>query len=124
MVLTKEYRIVLPVSLEEYRCAQVYMTSRTSLTEASAPEGAGVEILANRPAQHPKLGAAQYTKKVFHIDKRFPSWLRMIAPKSGSHLIEESYNAFPRTITEITFPMFSSFRIIVESHHLPDRGKR
>lgn len=122
MVLQKEYRIVLPVSVEEYSCAQVYMTSRTSLAEAMDQDGAGVEILANRPAEHRTLGPCQYTKKVFHIDKRFPSWLRMIAPKSGSYLLEESWNAYPSTITEVTFPMFSSFRILVESHHLPDRG--
>lgn len=122
MVVQKEYRIVLPVSVEEYRHAQVYMTSRTSLIEAMEAQGAGVEILENCPADHPKLGAVQYTKKIFHIDKRFPSWLRMVAPKSGSYLIEESWNAFPRTITEITFPIFSSFRILVESEHLPDRG--
>ena len=124
MVLQKEYRIVLPVSVEEYRCAQVYMTSRTSLMEAMDSDGAGVEILANRPAEHHTLGPCQYTKKVFHIDKRFPSWLRMIAPKSGSYLLEESWNAYPSTITEVTFPMFTSFRILVESHHLPDRGER
>ena len=122
MVLQKEYRIVMPVSVEEYRCAQVYMTSRTSLSEAMDAEGASVEILANRPEEHPRLGRAQYTKKIFHIDKRFPSWLRMVAPKSGSYLLEESWNAYPRTITEVTFPMFSSFRITVESEHLPDRG--
>ena len=124
MVQEKEYRIVLPISVDEYRIAQVYMTSRTSLMEAESADGAGVEILANRAAEHPKLGAAQYTKKVFHIDKRFPAWMRMIAPKSGSTLVEESYNAFPHTLTEISFPMFSSFRIVVESHHLPDRGER
>jgi hypothetical protein len=124
MVLHKEYRIVLPVSVEEYRCAQVYMTSRTSLMEAMDSDGAGVEILANRPAEHHTLGPCQYTKKVFHIDKRFPSWLRIIAPKSGSYLLEESWNAYPSTITEVTFPMFNSFRILVESHHLPDRGER
>ncbi len=123
-MLHKEYRIVLPVSVEEYRCAQVYMTSRTSLMEAMDSDGAGVEILANRPAEHHTLGPCQYTKKVFHIDKRFPSWLRMIAPKSGSYLLEESWNAYPSTITEVTFPMFTSFRILVESHHLPDRGER
>lgn len=123
-MLQKEYRIVLPVSVDEYRCAQVYMTSRTSLMEAMDSDGAGVEILANRPAEHNALGPCQYTKKVFHIDKRFPSWLRMIAPKSGSYLLEESWNAYPSTITEVTFPMFNSFRILVESHHLPDRGER
>jgi hypothetical protein len=122
-MIEKEYRIVLPVSVEEYRCAQVYMTAQTSLAEAENVDGAGVEVLVNRPGKHPKLGAAQYTKKKFHIDKRFPSWLRMVAPKSGSHLIEESWNAFPHTLTEVTFPVLSSFRITVESHHRPDRGE-
>ena len=122
MVLAKEYRIVLPLSVDEYRCAQVYMTARSSLAEATEADGPVVEVLANHTGQHPQLGKAQYTKKLFHIDKRFPAWLRMAAPKSGSHLIEESWNAFPRVITEVTFPMFAGFRITVQSHHLPDRG--
>jgi hypothetical protein len=114
---------VMPVSIEEYRCAQVYMTARTSLTEATATDGAGVEILANQPTRHPKLGVSQYTKKIFHIDKRFPGWLRMIVPKAGSYLLEESWNAYPRTITDVTCPRFNSFRISVETEHLPDRGE-
>ena len=113
---------MLPLSVDEYRCAQVYMTARSSLAEATEADGPVVEVLANHTGQHPQLGTAQYTKKLFHIDKRFPAWLRMAAPKSGSHLIEESWNAFPRVITEVTFPMFAGFRITIHSHHLPDRG--
>jgi len=47
--------------------------------------GAGVEILENRPATHPEMGDGIYTLKHYHIDRRFPGWLRAIAPKvSGS----------------------------------------
>jgi len=123
MVAVKEYRVVMPVTVEEYRIAQLYMTARTQLMEAQQPDGAGVEILENHPATHPRLGASQYTRKLFHIDRRFPGWLRMIAPKSGSCLVEESYNSYPHTLTQVTFPLFSKFKITIETIHRDDRGK-
>ena len=43
--------------------------------------GAGVEILENKPASHPVMGDGVYTLKHYHIDRRFPGWLRAIAPK-------------------------------------------
>ncbi|EKX31120.1 hypothetical protein GUITHDRAFT_83396 [Guillardia theta CCMP2712] len=123
MVVVKEYRVVMPVTVEEYRIAQLYMTARTQLMEAQQADGAGVEILENHPATHPRLGASQYTRKLFHIDRRFPGWLRMIAPKSGSCLVEESYNSYPHTLTQVTFPLFSKFKITIETIHRGDRGK-
>ena len=46
-----------------------------------------------------ELGPGIATQKRFHIDKRFPPWLRMIAPKSGSSLEEIAFNAFPRSVS-------------------------
>lgn len=34
MGIIKEYRIVMPVTVEEYRIAQIYMTARTQAMEA------------------------------------------------------------------------------------------
>lgn len=78
-----------------------------------------------REAVDPDLGPGIATKKRFHIDKRFPPWLRMIAPKSGSCLEEEAHNSFPRTKTSLTLPMFSKFRIRVQTIHVDnDRGEQ
>ena len=50
-MLIKEYRIVLPLSVEEYRVAQLYMIDKKSREESHGAHGggerSGVEILVN-----------------------------------------------------------------------------
>ena len=54
------------------------------------------QTLCSRPSTlNPKPSTAQ----AFHIDRRFPPWLRAVAPKSGCTLFEESKNCFPVTST-------------------------
>lgn len=43
-----------------------------------------MEILENKPAAHPVMGNGVYTLKHYHIDRRFPGWLKAIAPKVSS----------------------------------------
>lgn len=76
----------------------------------------------NQEMDIPGMGLGIYAKKVFHIDRRFPSWLRMIAPKSGSALHEESKNCFPKTQTHLTLQMFNKFNIHVRTIHAEDRS--
>ena len=122
MGLIKEYRIVLPMTVQEYRIAQIYMTARTQGMEAEQENGAGVEILENKPATHATMGKGIYTMKHYHIDRRFPGWLRAIAPKSGCTLVETAYNCYPWTRTEVRLPLFNKFLMVIESKHANDRG--
>jgi hypothetical protein len=55
-------------------------------TRCSQENGAGVEILENKPTTHPTMGDGIYTLKHYHIDRRFPGWLRAIAPKVPSRV--------------------------------------
>lgn len=123
MPIVKEFRIPMPVTAEEYQVAQIYMTARAQSMEAEQEDGAGVEVVESYATTHPKLGKGWFTKKHYHIDRRFPAWLRMVAPKSGTMLIEESYNCFPNTLTTLTLPLFSKFKITVQSTHKNDNGK-
>uniref|UniRef100_A0AAR2JFX7 DDHD domain-containing protein n=1 Tax=Pygocentrus nattereri TaxID=42514 RepID=A0AAR2JFX7_PYGNA len=72
-MLIKEYRIPMPLSVEEYRIAQLYMIQKKS-REESCGEGSGVEILENRPYTDGPGGNGQYTHKVYHIGMHIPSW--------------------------------------------------
>jgi len=92
--------------------------------EVKEGNGAGVEVIENRPVDHPEWGPGQYTRKRFHIEKRVPSWLRYLLPKSGSAICEESYNCFPYTHTTVTFPLFAKFKITIQTWHVDDRGQQ
>ena len=68
------------------------------------------------------MGDGIYTLKHYHIDRRFPGWLRAIAPKSGCTLVETAYNCYPWTKTEVRLPLFKKFLMVIESKHANDRG--
>ena len=57
MVKLREYRIPMPMTVEEYKLAQLYMTAKTTRMESQNQQGAGVEILRNTPS--PLVGPAQ-----------------------------------------------------------------
>ena len=47
------------------------------------------QILVNEPYTNGPGGNGQYTKKIFHIASKLPSWLRAILPKANLHVEEE-----------------------------------
>lgn len=92
-MLIKEYRIPLPLTVEEYRIAQLYMIAVSLYTfdeksqfllnalfwccqkksrEESHGEGSGVEIIVNEPYQNGPGGNGQYTKKIYHVGSHLP----------------------------------------------------
>ncbi|CAL8247714.1 unnamed protein product [Merluccius merluccius] len=122
-MLIKEYRIPMPMSVEEYRIAQLYMIQKKS-REESCGEGSGVEILENKPYEDGPGGAGQYTHKVYHIGKHIPSWFRSILPKAALRVEEESWNAYPYTRTRYTCPFVEKFSIDIETYYKPDTGNQ
>ncbi|CAL8342858.1 unnamed protein product [Lota lota] len=122
-MLIKEYRIPMPVSVEEYRIAQLYMIQKKS-REESCGEGSGVEILENKPYEDGPGGAGQYTHKVYHIGMHIPSWFRSILPKAALRVEEESWNAYPYTRTRYTCPFVEKFSIDIETYYKPDAGNQ
>ncbi|CAM4728880.1 unnamed protein product [Leuciscus chuanchicus] len=120
-MLIKEYRIPMPMSVEEYRIAQLYMIQKKS-REESEGEGSGVEILENRPYIDGPGGSGQYTHKVYHIGQHIPSWFRSILPKAALRVEEESWNAYPYTRTRYTCPFVEKFSIDIETYYKPDTG--
>uniref|UniRef100_A0AAR2M151 DDHD domain-containing protein n=1 Tax=Pygocentrus nattereri TaxID=42514 RepID=A0AAR2M151_PYGNA len=122
-MLIKEYRIPMPMSVEEYRIAQLYMIQKKS-REESEGEGSGVEILENRPYTDGPGGSGQYTHKVYHIGQHIPSWFRSILPKAALRVEEESWNAYPYTRTRYTCPFVEKFSIDIETYYKPDTGSQ
>ncbi|XP_026575120.1 membrane-associated phosphatidylinositol transfer protein 2 isoform X2 [Pseudonaja textilis] len=122
-MLIKEYRIPLPMSVEEYRIAQLYMIQKKS-REETCGEGSGVEILENRPYIDGPGGDGQYTHKVYHIGMHIPSWFRSILPKAALRVEEESWNAYPYTRTRYTCPFVEKFSIDIETYYISDSGEQ
>lgn len=87
MVLIKEYRVCMPLTVEEvskyricqlinnsafrirsqYKIGQLYMIARHSLEQSD--EGEGVEVMDNKPCEDPVHGKGQYTEKRIHLSK-------------------------------------------------------
>ncbi|XP_035381873.1 membrane-associated phosphatidylinositol transfer protein 2-like isoform X5 [Electrophorus electricus] len=122
-MLIKEYRIPMPLSVEEYRIAQLYMIQKKS-REESCGEGSGVEILENRPYTNGPGGSGQYTHKVYHIGMHIPGWFRSILPKAALRVEEESWNAYPYTRTRYTCPFVEKFSIDIETYYKSDTGNQ
>ncbi|XP_074868872.1 membrane-associated phosphatidylinositol transfer protein 2 isoform X4 [Carettochelys insculpta] len=122
-MLIKEYHIPIPMSVEEYRIAQLYMIQKKS-REETCGEGSGVEILENRPYTDGPGGIGQYTHKVYHIGMHIPSWFRSILPKAALRVEEESWNAYPYTRTRYTCPFVEKFSIDIETYYKADSGEQ
>jgi len=60
MVLVKQYQIPMPLSVEEYRIAQLYMVARFSKERTT--KGEGIEIVKNEPFED-ENGRGQFTHK-------------------------------------------------------------
>lgn len=121
MVSVKEYRIAMPLTLEEYRIAQLYMLQKKSQQESTG-EGSGVEIIKNEPYSDGPGGSGQYTEKLYHVQSHLPTWVNSILPKGAFAVKECSWNAYPYTRTKITISSLPKFSISIETRFLPDPG--
>ncbi|CAH1397917.1 unnamed protein product [Nezara viridula] len=120
-MLIKEYRIPLPLTVEEYRIAQLYMIAKKS-REESKGAGSGVEILVNEPYEDGPGGNGQYTRKIYHVGSHLPGWLKSLLPKSALSVEEEAWNAYPYTKTRYTCPFVEKFLLEIETYYFDDNG--
>ncbi|KAL4647558.1 phosphatidylinositol transfer protein alpha isoform-like [Arapaima gigas] len=130
-MLIKEFRVILPVSVEEYQVGQLYSVAEASKNETGG--GEGVEVLKNEPYE--KNGEkGQYTHKIYHLQSKVPAFVRMLAPASALNIHEKAWNAYPYCCTSETFKMKMSlvflqneymkdnFMVKIETWHKPDLG--
>ncbi|XP_055382916.1 phosphatidylinositol transfer protein alpha isoform isoform X2 [Condylostylus longicornis] len=128
-MLIKEFRVTLPLTVDEYQVAQLYSVAEASKNETGG--GEGIEVLKNEPfTNYPLLGgkysAGQYTYKIYHLASKVPAFIKMLAPKGALEIHEEAWNAYPYCRTVITNPgyMKENFVICIESLHIADKGER
>ncbi|XP_074039630.1 cytoplasmic phosphatidylinositol transfer protein 1 [Leptinotarsa decemlineata] len=119
MVLTKEYRICMPMTVEEYQIGQLYMIARHSLEQSGG--GEGVEVVENRECSDEKHGSGQFTEKRIHLSSRLPYWVQSIIPKIF-YVTEKAWNFYPYTTTEYTCSFIPRFRISIETKYENNNG--
>ncbi|CAL8290337.1 unnamed protein product [Merluccius merluccius] len=71
-MLLKEYRICMPLTVDEYRIGQLYMISKHSCEQSDG--GAGVEVVQNEHKVHAEHGPGQVTEKRIYLSSKLPSW--------------------------------------------------
>lgn len=142
MVVIHEYRVVLPMEVEEYQVAQLYSVAEASKENTGG--GEGIEVLLNEPfdlddpnrdprkepeaplrANGKDFRTGQYTHKIYHLQSKVPGFIRFLAPKGSLEIHERAWNAYPYCRTIVTNPdyMKDGFFIYIETMHYPDRGE-
>jgi len=123
----KEFRIIMPMTVDEYRIGQLYGTCEMSRNETGA--GDGVEVLVDEPYEgqplwHGQYGEGQYTFKKYYMYNKVNAFVRKIAPKGSLEFEEYAWNAYPycRTILKNEAYMKDKFEIKIESMHCADKG--
>ncbi|EUB57184.1 Phosphatidylinositol transfer protein alpha isoform [Echinococcus granulosus] len=132
-MIVKEYRVILPMTVEEYQVAQLWTVIEASKDETGG--GDGVEILVNEPfslgsqyAPEKELpgggiySSGQYTHKIYHLASKVPSFIRLLAPGEALNVTEKAWNAYPYCRTVITNGyMKDAFFLKVETMHVQDK---
>lgn len=111
----------------QYQIGQLFGVIETSKKETGG--GEGVEVQKNEPFEDVSFldgqyTKGQYTKKIYHLESKVPSLVRLFAPTGSMTLHEEAWNAYPYCKTVVTNPdyMKEAFKLTVESLHAPDQG--
>lgn len=131
-MIIKEFRVVLPMTVEEYQVAQLWSVAETSKRETGG--GEGIEVLVNEPIAGSSFTQApdgktfqhgQYTHKRFHLQSKVPAVIRLVAPKGSLEIDEKAWNDYPYCYTFINNPgyMKENFFIKVISWHKPGTGE-
>ncbi|KAG7237627.1 hypothetical protein INR49_032073 [Caranx melampygus] len=104
-MLMKEYRICMPLTVDEYRIGQLYMISKHSCEQSGG--GEGVEVVRNELDIHPQHGPGQLTEKRIYLSRvklKLPSWAKAFIPRFF-YVTEKAWNFYPYTVSFL--PKFS-----------------
>ncbi|TNN20269.1 Phosphatidylinositol transfer protein alpha isoform isoform 1 [Schistosoma japonicum] len=133
-MIIKEFRIILPLTVDEYRVGQLWAVAEASKNETGG--GEGIEVLVNEPfdrevnppespliANGEEFFSGQYTHKRFYLASKVPGYVRFLAPKGSLEVDEKAWNAYPycRTILQNPKYMQDNFTLIIESMHVQDK---
>lgn len=134
-----EFRIPLPLNVEEFQIAQLFMVIKAQ--EKVTGGGEGITVLKNEPFDNldgsmglseisktpiPKA-KGQYTLKKYFLSSMVPTIVKKMLPADALFLWEEAWNAHPYCLTVMTngFLDKEKFKISVESvYYDSDKGDR
>jgi hypothetical protein len=127
-MIVKEFRIVLPMSVEEYQIAQLWSVAQASKENTGGGEGIVIlnnEHFADKKDLFQNYTSGQYTHKIYKLQSKVPWWIRKLAPKGTLEMHEEAWNAYPYCKTCVNNPdyMKENFYIRIETLHIADNGK-
>jgi len=92
--------VVTPISVDEYRIAQMHMVTKIQQLQTTGEEG--VEVLVNEPFENEEW-KGQFTSKICHLQSKFPSWLAAFAPLNSMLIEEKAWNAYTKCKTGAQF---------------------
>lgn len=117
--MLKEYRICMPLTVEEYRIGQLYMIAKHSREQSG--NGEGVAVIRNEPCDHEEHGKGQYTEKQIYLSSRLPSWIAALVPNIF-YVTEKAWNFYPYTITEYTCSFLPRFTVTIDTRYEDNNG--
>uniref|UniRef100_A0A8C1VEV5 Phosphatidylinositol transfer protein alpha isoform n=1 Tax=Cyprinus carpio TaxID=7962 RepID=A0A8C1VEV5_CYPCA len=124
---TVHYNVLTLFSHLQYQVGQLYSVAEASKNETGG--GEGVEVLQNEPYEKENGEKGQYTHKIYHLQSKVPTFVRLLAPSSALSIHEKAWNAYPycRTGTSHNSTneyMKDNFLIMIETWHKPDLGEQ
>ncbi|VAH89722.1 unnamed protein product [Triticum turgidum subsp. durum] len=120
MVQIKEFRIIMPMLMEEYEIGLSYTIIKMEQQNTNGKEG--VEVLQQVPFEDDELGEGQFTSKVYHLQSKIPSWMKGFASASSLAVHEDSWSAYPKSRTVMQCPLFSKCSLTIDTVIRPDNG--
>lgn len=113
--IVREYRIVLPLRIEEYDIGQLYTVVEMTKEDTSTR----IQVLENKAHTHSTIGNCQKTLKIMHLDNYVPGLVKKMVSKAALKIHETSYNAYPVCHTFYYSPLLDSktFNMSVHSIH-------
>lgn len=118
-MILKEYRICMPLSVEEYHRGQIYVIGRHSEEQSGA--GEGIETVLNEACEDPIHGSGRKTVKKIHCNNKLPRWAKAICP--SIYILETAYNYYPYTTTEYSCPWLTGLKILIETRYEDNDGR-
>jgi len=115
----KEYRICMPITVDEYKIGQLYMIAKHSAEQSQ--KGEGVEVVENRPHSDPVHGDGQFTEKRIYISSKLPGWLKSFVPRIF-YVTEKAWNYYPFTVTEYSCSFIPKFSVNILTKYENNNG--
>ncbi|XP_030840413.1 cytoplasmic phosphatidylinositol transfer protein 1 [Strongylocentrotus purpuratus] len=121
-MLIKEYRICMPLSVEEYHIGQLYMIAKHS--DEQSQKGEGVEVIQNVECDDPVHGKGRFTEKRVYLSNRLPVWIQKLVSRLCSYfyITEKAWNHYPHTMTEYTCSFVPKFSIHIDTRYENNSG--